>query len=399
MRVCHVITGLRSGGAENQLEMLVGRSRHEAEVCALYNADGAVGQRLSRAGVAVHDLGMRSNRQVAKILELARLLRRGRYDAVHLHLYRATVYGRVAARLAGVPAVLTTEHSLGETQIEGRPKGGLVRGLYLATEPLSRVTVAVSPAVGRRLAAYGVPEDKLHLVPNGLDFSRYEAAAQAGAGARARLRLGVPAGAFVVGAVGRLHAGKRLDLVLEACAPEEDSTVVLAGDGPDRDRLERLAADLGMAHRTIFAGETGDVRGILSALDLFVSLSREETFGLSVLEAIAARRRVLADACPALDAFDAAGAGTAAPGVRRLVRGAGGEAAQEEVRGAIRDARSGAMPMSRASKALRDAYDAAAVAERIDGLYESLLAGAQAERATSPVVGEPRTRKATARRG
>ena len=100
MKVLHVITGLAAGGAETQLRLLLRHSRTDADVVALYNA-GVVAEQLRRDGVLVTDLAMRSNRQVGAVLELAGLMRQGRYDVVHTHLYRACLYGRVAAKMAG----------------------------------------------------------------------------------------------------------------------------------------------------------------------------------------------------------------------------------------------------------------------------------------------------------
>src|SRR4051812_14668488 len=122
MKVLHVITGLDVGGAEVQLSMLL---RHmaegaaDAEVVTLTNA-GAVADAIRADGFQVTDLGMRGNRDLRALPRLVRLIRAGGFDLVHTHLYRACVYGRVAARLAGVRAVVATEHSLGDTQMEGR---------------------------------------------------------------------------------------------------------------------------------------------------------------------------------------------------------------------------------------------------------------------------------------
>ena len=390
-RVLHVITGLRAGGAENQLEMLVGGADREVEVCALYNADGDVGDRIRARGVPVHDLRMRSNKQLGKVRELARLMRRGRFDVAHLHLYRATVYGRVAARLAGVPVVVTTEHSLGETQIEGRPKGGVVRGMYLATEAFSDATVAVSPAVRDRLIGWGVPRRKILYVPNGLEFGRYASACSSAVRRSVREDLEIPEGAFVVGAVGRLHAGKKLDVLLSAAAPvllEGDGRggsgtyLLLAGDGPQREPLVELAADLGIERRVVFVGEVpaDKVPGVLAALDLFVSLSREETFGLSILEAVAAKRRVLADACPALDALGGEGS---LSGVRRLDRRPTTEEEAVQVRRTIEDARTGALRHASPTPEMLERYGAGDVARRLDGLYRELLGHADGDTKTT----------------
>ncbi|NUS50327.1 MAG: glycosyltransferase, partial [Nocardioidaceae bacterium] len=230
MKVLHVITGLRTGGAENQLALLARHTRADVEVVALTNAD-EVAEVLRADGVPVTDLGMRSNKDLAAVWRLARLLRRARPDVVHVHLYRATLYGRLAAWLARVPVVVTTEHSLLDGSIEGRPVTPAVRALYLATERFNHATVAVSDDVAQRLLDWGVRADRLHVVPNGVDF----AVLQGSDADRARVRaeLGVPPGAEVVGGLGRLHHSKSWDLLLRALAPDLGAgrRLVVIGDG------------------------------------------------------------------------------------------------------------------------------------------------------------------------
>lgn len=156
MRALHVITGLGVGGAEQQLRLLLRHLPVDCEVVTLTNP-GAVADGLAADGVRVTHLGMAGNRDLGALPRLVRLIRAGGYDLVHTHLYRACVYGRLAARLAGVRAIVATEHSLGDSQMEGRPLTAGVRGLYLASERLGRTTVAVSPAVAERLRRWGVP--------------------------------------------------------------------------------------------------------------------------------------------------------------------------------------------------------------------------------------------------
>jgi glycosyltransferase involved in cell wall biosynthesis len=239
MRVLHVITGLAAGGAEQQLHLLLRHEPARAEVAALTNL-GQVAQAIRRDGTLVHDLGMRRNTDLAALPRLARLIRAGRFDVVHTHLYRACVYGRLAARLAGVPHVVATEHSLGESSIEGRrlssgvrglylatERSSGVRGLYLATERLGRTTIAVSTAVARRLRACGVPASRIETIPNGIDRHRYRF--DPARRARLRARLGIGPEQFVVGAVGRLVSEKRTDEVLRAVCGHPDATVLVGG--------------------------------------------------------------------------------------------------------------------------------------------------------------------------
>ena len=102
-----------------------------ADVVTLYNA-GAVADALRADGVRVVDLGMSSNHDIRALRDLGHLVRAGKYDVVHTHLYRAGLYGRLAARLAKVPLVVSTEHSLVPGSIEGRRTSKSVRALYLA---------------------------------------------------------------------------------------------------------------------------------------------------------------------------------------------------------------------------------------------------------------------------
>ncbi|MDJ0340342.1 glycosyltransferase [Streptomyces sp. H10-C2] len=332
MKVLHIITGLGVGGAEQQLRLLLRHLPLSCEVITLTHP-GPVADGIRADGTPVTHLGMTGNRDLTALPRLTRLIRAGRYDIVHTHLYRACVYGRIAARLAGVRTVVATEHSLGDTLIEGRPLTRGTRALYRGTEKLGTATVAVSGTVAQRLRAWGIPGPRIHTVPNGIDAGafRFDAAVRAAT----RARLGLPPDAFVVGGVGRLVPGKRFDLLVRAVADRPGARLLLAGTGPEHDALLRLAGTLGAADRIHLPGaaegpgdtraqsgacERGDgdgtpgIAALLAAMDLFVSPSNEETFGLAVLEALAAGLPVLYAACPALDDLPP----SHAPGARRV---------------------------------------------------------------------------------
>ncbi|MGW0735688.1 glycosyltransferase [Streptomyces sp. NPDC002851] len=303
MRTLHVITGLGIGGAEQQLRILLRHLPADSEVLTLTNP-GPVADQLRADGVSVTHLGMRGNRDLRALPRLTRFIAAGRYDLVHTHLYRACVYGRLAARLAGVPAI-ATEHSLGRHRIEGRPLTRGNRALYLFTERLSRATVAVSDTVAERLRNWGVPARRIHVVPNGIDAEqfRYDAARRR----RTRDALRLDRAAFVVGAVGRLSPGKRFDVLLRAVADVPGVHLLLVGDGPERAGLHTLTAALGIGDRVHMPGacdvdgEHLGIPGLLAAMDVFVSTSHEEAFGLAIVEALAAGLPVLYAACPALE--------------------------------------------------------------------------------------------------
>ncbi|MFF8864459.1 glycosyltransferase [Streptomyces sp. NPDC015139] len=307
MRALHIITGLGVGGAEQQLRLLLRHLPVRCDVVTLTDP-GPVAAGLAADGVRVVDLGMTGNRDLAALPRLARIVRRGRYDLVHTHLYRACLYGRIAARLAGVRAVVATEHSLGDSQMEGRPLTAGVRGLYLLGERLGRSTVAVSPTVAERLGRWGVPGPRITVVPNGIDRARF--AFDPAARRRVRDELGLGADAFVVGGIGRLAPGKRFDVLIHALAGlPADCRLLLVGGGPEEGALRQAARAAGVADRVLFAGERPylpdgspgpALPALASAMDVLASPSPEEAFGLAAVEALAAGLPVRYTSCPAL---------------------------------------------------------------------------------------------------
>ncbi|MFJ4814343.1 glycosyltransferase [Streptomyces sp. NPDC088801] len=324
MKALHVITGLGVGGAEQQLRLLLRHLPLDCDVVTLTNP-GAVAAGLAADGVRVLDLGMAGNRDLAALPRLVRVIRSGGYQLVHTHLYRACLYGRLAARLAGVRAVVATEHSLGDSQMEGRPLNAGVRALYLAGERLGRTTVAVSPTVAERLRRWGVPGPRIEVVPNGIDVARFRF--DAARRHDTRRRLGLPDDAYVIGAVGRLAPGKRFGVLVRALAQlPGDHRLLLVGGGPEEDVLRRTARAAGVADRVLFTGERPcvpdgtpgpDLPSLTSAMDVLASPSPEEAFGLAIVEALASGLPVLYASCPALEDLPP----SAAPAARRVTGG------------------------------------------------------------------------------
>lgn len=360
MKVLHVITGLDAGGAELQLAMILRRTRHEADVVTLYNP-GPVAEKIRAQGTSVRDIGMKSNTELGALLRLRKIIKEGRYDVVHTHLYRAQIYARPAARLAGTPVVLTTEHSIGETHIERRKMTRGVQALYLASEKFSDATIAVSDIVKDRLLRWGVRRGKITVIPNGVDTD--ELGFDPAAREQVRAQFGIAPDTYVIGALGRLDPNKRVDLTMEAAAPMlgERCKILVIGRGEDQARLEAAAQRLGVTEHVIFGGYQSDTTAMLAAFDLYVAASVQETFGLSVLEALASGLPVLYTTCPALDGIQTERA--------RMVAGTA-DALRDEIRKEIE-----AGPRARvADIKVFERYGIESVVRQIDDLYEQVLA-------------------------
>jgi glycosyltransferase involved in cell wall biosynthesis len=260
-------------------------------------ADGPMFERFRAAGVQTVALGA-DRLSPLTLLGLVRLIRRHGVRLVHSHGKGAGLYGRLAARLAGVPAVHTL-HGL-HYERYARP----VRAAYLALErrlsACTHVVVNVSRAQETEGLALGLfRSGQSRVIRNGVDV--------AGLGARAldrwdaRVALGLDQAALVIGSAARFDEVKQLDLLLRALAaiPRPSFGVALIGHGPEEPRLRRLTRELGLEQRVTFAGEIPEAAALFPAFDVFATPSRKEGLPLAVLEAMAVGLPVVASDIPA----------------------------------------------------------------------------------------------------
>jgi glycosyltransferase involved in cell wall biosynthesis len=238
-------------------------------------------------------------RDLVAAFRLAALIRRLRPHVVHTHTAKAGAVGRVAVLLSGVrprPIVVHTFHGHVLRGYFGPlPESGfrlLERLLARGTDAL----VAVSPQVRDDLVGLGVaPAERFVVVRLGIELEE-----RVGGGGRARTRqlLGVPDDRFLVGWIGRMTAVKRTDDVLLAFKELRDRGVdaglCLVGDGPDRTGLEERAYALGMARDLFSLGYQDAVADWYAAFDVLILPSANEGTPVSVIEALAARRPVVA---------------------------------------------------------------------------------------------------------
>jgi glycosyltransferase involved in cell wall biosynthesis len=364
VKVLHVITGLAAGGAEQQLRLLCRHLDADIQVeVAVLTEPGSIARAIREEGTPVHHVPMRHNRDLAALVGLVRLMRAGRYDCVHTHLFRAGLHGRLAARLARVPRLLATEHSLCGELFEGRPvrRPGLPT-LYRLGETLGDLTLAVSAATRDRMLAWGVPPRKVAVLPNGVDPEALRFSTSARRDVRAE--LGLPHDAVVLGSVSRLVPLKKVDTILDVVAAFPGVHALVAGDGPEREPLQDRAAALGVRDRVVFTGERPDVGGLLSAVDVYVSACEQEAYGLALIEALAAGLPVVYVSCPAIEEQPP----TLAPEAHRVRDVA---ELTDAVRALAAAVRTHGPPTHRTPCPLVERYDIRGVAAELGRLYRS----------------------------
>ena len=293
--ILQLLVSTKPGGGPAHVELVtraLGARGWDANLAG--PADGALFDVFREMGVDTVELGTNRVRP-ATLARLVGLVRRRGVRLIHSHGKGAGLYGRVAARLTGVPAI----HTFHGIQFERYPPP--MRAAYLALERrLSSWTtcvVNVSRAQEREGVALGLFDARSsRVIPNGVDIARLVATARDRADARAFLKL--PVNATVVGSVARFDEVKRLDLLVEAAARLPEVTLVLIGEGETSAPLRRLAAERALGGRVVFAGTVHDAARLLPAFDIYASAARKEGMPLAVLEAMALGLPVVASDIP-----------------------------------------------------------------------------------------------------
>lgn len=231
--------------------------------------------------------------------ELVRLFRRLRPDIVHTHNPKPGVYGRLAARLAGVPVVVNTVHGLYAGPDDPLLRRTLVYGVERAVSICSQAELVQSVEDIAVLEHLRVPTRKLHLLGNGIDLVRFQP--RPDQSDAARRSLGVERDKVVVGVVGRLVWEKGFAELFEAARrlrrTRPEIVVVVIGPMDPAKRGSLTQADLDRARReagVVFLGERRDVEVLYPGFDLFVLASHREGFPRSAMEAAACGLPVVA---------------------------------------------------------------------------------------------------------
>jgi len=283
IKVMHVITGLRTGGAERMLERLVlaRRNRRIAHRIVSLIPGGAVEDGLTRAGVPVVSLGMRRKFPDPRaVLRLARLIRAEKPDVVQSWLYHADLVATLALLLSGRRRKTKLFWNLRCSSMEGAARSFAQKAALYACTWLSRVPDAViaNSEAGRAFhESIGYRPRRFLVIDNGIDAALYHADETARRELRAE--LGIPDSQFLIAMVARLDPVKDHATFLKALELAPGAAALLIGEGteslPPSPDIRRL-------------GERGDVARLLAACDLVVSSSTSEGFPNALLEGMAA---------------------------------------------------------------------------------------------------------------
>jgi len=286
IKIAHITFDMRIGGAERVIYHLVEHtdsSKYDVSVLCLEQPIGPFGLELQKKGYEV----AACNRQPGFDISLVGAVRRFLIDedihVVHCHQYTPYIYGFLAGKLTG-RRVIFTEHGRFFPD-ERKAKRVIINPLLsFFTNDITSISAATREALVRY---ENFPRSKIEIIYNGIDGSHGQASSKQ----ETRKQLGIEEDAFVLGTVARLDPIKNHDMMIRVLKTIREKHpevyLIIVGDGPERRRLERLVADLGLSSFVIFTGFREDTDLFYSVMDLFMLTSFSEGTAMTLLEAMA----------------------------------------------------------------------------------------------------------------
>jgi len=291
LKLFHMITSLEPYGAQTLLLetlRLLDRNLFESEVG--YFTPGETADALQVIGVPTYQFKLKHLIDIQCMLEMVRFMQTKRFDIVHTHMAKADFYGRTAARLAGVPIVLSTVHN--EDVWKSNP---IFNNINRLSVKFTDELIAVSESVRNYVVAIreALPE-KVIVIYNGIDPDKFKRPPSS----ERNWVDDIPEDIFVIVCIARLYQQKGQIYLIRAMREVVNkfpkTELLLIGDGPLEAALKKEVERLCLGNHVIFLGRMKDVSMVLSRCNLVVLPSIWEGFGIALIEGMANRKPVVA---------------------------------------------------------------------------------------------------------
>jgi L-malate glycosyltransferase len=289
--ICHVSAGDAWAGIEVQVSTLLRAlsKRPEVSLYAIVLYDGRLAQELRSFGVTVHVVSEQQKSFLRLISGCAQFVKGKNIQILHSNNYKENLVALLLSHSCKVPHLVRTQHGLPEPYSIAR---NLKHWFVLAADHFAaKYTRARIVGVSSDLGEYWkrqVDPRKVVVVHNGVDLERVHSGLWPG---EAKRRLGIAGDSFVVGIAARLEGIKRLDLFVATARYLADripkSAFVIAGEGRQKEPLQRLILQSGLRDRVALLGERNDVYDVLRAMDVLLICSDHEGIPMVMLEAMA----------------------------------------------------------------------------------------------------------------
>jgi len=287
MRVMQVIYSFDVGGSEIvACNIALNMKNDVVHGVAALESDGPLRQTLDNRGIHTWVINRQPNERIRPMLRLWKAMRNFRPDVIHTHHLYELIYALPGALFTGA-SIIHTEHEYYSLMT---PKASfLLRHLSRFCRAVTGVNEETSTFLKEKV---GIPFQKVYTVVNGINLERY------GHCCPERTALGLAENDLIAGIVARLNQIKDHPMLLRAFRIVKDklpqAKLLIIGDGTTRPQLEQLTTELELGETVRFLGTRSDVPELLSCIDIAVLSSREEGLPLSILEAMAAGKPVIA---------------------------------------------------------------------------------------------------------
>lgn len=289
IKVVHLTTDLGLGGRERVIVDLCNKlldMDYRSSICCL-RWSGPLAKRL-RSEVEIIQLYKKQRLDLSIVFPLKNYLRYRKIDILHAHNPGTLLYGLLAAKWAGTPAIINTEHGFAsQLSLKTRLKDRL---LY---QYVDRITTVSEKLKNDLISTFGIENRKVQTLRNGISSAKIEEEPSV-----SRKKIGMSEDHLNIGIIARLVPVKNHRMIFEAfhIVRTQNPAVRLwvVGSGDLKTELEKQARMLGIQHDVVFMGSRTDVPVILNALDLFVLCSFSEGLSITLLEAMSAGLPIVA---------------------------------------------------------------------------------------------------------
>lgn len=284
IKVLHILPNLSRGGAEKVcFDIISNLDTKRFNSALLLFKDAGEGldwqKELTKKGITIYRLKKKRKLDFSNFFRIIKIIKSYKPDIVHTHL-GGDIYGRLAAALAGVRVIVSTEHNINHSERK------IVSLLKKMTAPLALKIFAVSQAVKEDVKRrYKIKAEKIDVIYNGVDFDKFSTCS------RERKKDET----LIIGAMGRLSRQKGLSVLIAAISlvKYKNFQVFIAGQGELEIDLKKQVQRLGLSDKIKFLGKV-EAPAFFKKIDIFVFPSLWEGLGLAVLEAAAAGKPIIA---------------------------------------------------------------------------------------------------------
>jgi len=352
----NLATSQEKAGCRNSLLLFHNLHQPNMEFC----------ERAHRGGLSVKTLRCKGRADWRSVREIQKCMQEDSVDLVHTHGYKADLYGYLAARSSGKPLVATCHNWVGGTaalEIYNRLDRFVLKRFH--------AIAAVSDAVANRMRVLGLSPARIKTIPNGLPVEAFEGCPQlASPLCDDDRKVG---GKKVIGMVARLDLQKGFEYLLRAIRDLRKMfpgiVLVIVGEGPDRKTIEGMVQEYGLQANVVLAGQRNDMPGVYAAMDIFVLPSLNEGLPMTLLEAMASSKPVVATRVGAIPSVIADGENGFLVGPRDSA------GLKNAISRLLANPDMGRRLGVHAHDWVKEHYTAAAMAQKYRELYEEVLEG------------------------